>query len=120
MCINISRGKISLPKEVQSSDTRIVDLHCMHSIMAMTIQRPALNHALLQVADLGVSYMLMHMRGNPQTMAAKPHTEYGPEGVAAAVGKELQAAAEAAVAAGIEPWRIIIDPGETITSALLA
>ena len=88
--------------------------------MAMTIPQPAFNHAMLQVADLGVSYMLMHMRGNPQTMAAKPHTDYGPAGVAAEVGKELQAAAEAAVASGIEPWRIITDPGETITGVILA
>ena len=64
--------------------------------------------------------MLMHMRGTPQTMAAKPHIDYGPEGVATEVGKELQAASEAAVASGIEPWRIITDPGEIITSALLA
>ena len=53
-------------------------------------------------------------------MAAKPHTDYGPEGVAKEVGKELQAASEAAVASGVEPWRIITDPGEIITSALLA
>ena len=64
--------------------------------------------------------MLMHMRGTPQTMAARPHTDYGPEGVAAEVGKELQAAAEAAVASGIEPWRIITDPGEIIISVWMA
>jgi len=58
-----------------------------------------------------VSYVLMHMRGTPQTMAAAPHTEYRPEGVAVDVGRELQARRDVAVAAGIEPWRIITDPG---------
>jgi len=70
------------------------------------------------VAELGVSYILMHMRGTPETMASTPHTDYGPEGVAAEVGLELQERVDAAVASGIEPWRIIIDPGETISNML--
>ena len=52
-------------------------------------------------------YILMHMRGNPKTMQRlADYTDTCLE-----VGQELQAQAEAAMAAGIEPWRIILDPG---------
>ena len=54
-------------------------------------------------------YALMHMRGDPTTMVLPENTAYGD--VAAEVGIELQAQAEAALAAGIEPWRILLDPG---------
>ena len=54
-----------------------------------------------------VPYILMHMRGNPKTMQRL--TDY--TDTCLQVGQELQAQAEAAMAAGIEPWRIILDPG---------
>jgi dihydropteroate synthase len=66
-----------------------------------------------------VSYILMHMRGTPETMASSPHTDYGPQGVAAAVGLELQERVVAAVASGIEPWRIITDPGKLFLTCCL-
>ncbi len=65
--------------------------------------------ALRQVAGLGTPYVAMHMRGEPATMQAPERTAYAD--VCADVGAELAAAAERAVAAGIEPWRIILDPG---------
>ncbi|GAB4820142.1 hypothetical protein N2152v2_007188 [Parachlorella kessleri] len=61
------------------------------------------------VAELGVPYVLMHMRGTPQTMQSREHTAY--TDVCAEVTVELQAAGERALAAGIEPWRLILDPG---------
>ena len=51
----------------------------------------------------------MHIRGDPDTMTSPENTAYGDE--AAEVGLELQAQAEAALAAGIEPWRMLLDPG---------
>ena len=63
----------------------------------------------MQVAELGVPYIMMHMRGDPGTMQSAENTAY--EDVCADVGRELQAAADAAMRAGIEPWRIIPDPG---------
>ena len=54
-------------------------------------------------------YALMHMRGDPCTMVLPENTAYGD--VATEVGMELQAQAEAALAAGIQPWRILLDPG---------
>jgi dihydropteroate synthase len=65
--------------------------------------------ALRQVAGLGTPYVAMHMRGEPATMQAPERTAYAD--VCADVGAELATAAERAVAAGIEPWRIILDPG---------
>lgn len=62
---------------------------------------------LWQVAKLNVPYVLMHMRGNPKTMQRL--TDY--TDTCLEVGQELQAQAEAAMAAGIEPWRIVLDPG---------
>ncbi|CAG9460390.1 unnamed protein product [Pedinophyceae sp. YPF-701] len=69
---------------------------------------------LKTVAELGVPYVAMHMRGGPQTMQLDANTTYAvPPGgsIADAVGAELNARCEAAVAAGIEPWRIVLDPG---------
>lgn len=60
------------------------------------------------VAELGKTIVLMHMRGNPQTMTTL--TDY-PNGVVAGVRQELAQRVEAALAAGIYPWRIILDPG---------
>lgn len=65
----------------------------------------------LQVARLGVAYALMHMRGEPATMQLPENKNY-PEGVCKGVAVELAHAARRAMAAGIEPWRIILDPGE--------
>lgn len=63
----------------------------------------------VQVARLGVPYVLMHMRGDPTTMQSPANTTY--EDVCVDVGRELQAAADKAMAAGIEPWSLILDPG---------
>eukprot|EP00967_Tisochrysis_lutea_P098643 scaffold145812_cov17-Tisochrysis_lutea.AAC.1 len=66
--------------------------------------------AVLQckVAALGVPYVLMHMRGDPTTMASPPHTLYAC--VWREVGLELQAALDRAVQAGIPAWSILLDP----------
>ncbi len=66
-----------------------------------------------QVARLGVPYVLMHMRGDPGTMSSRQHTTYAD--VCMDVGDALQASAEAATSAGIEPWRLILDPGARAT-----
>ncbi|GIL72513.1 hypothetical protein Vretimale_4299 [Volvox reticuliferus] len=63
------------------------------------------------VAELGVPYILMHMRGDPVTMTRPEHTSYGTNGVWRTVGAEMQRSAEAAEAAGVPAWNIILDPG---------
>ena len=59
------------------------------------------------VAGLGSAYVLMHWRAHSREM--QRHTDYGDvvEDVAAELGEQL----EAALAAGIDPARIAVDPG---------
>ncbi len=59
------------------------------------------------VAALGVSIVLMHIRGTPKTM--QQLTQY--DDVVADVAAALKERAAAAIAAGIQPDRIILDPG---------
>ena len=63
---------------------------------------------LRTVAKLRKTIILMHMRGDPPTM--NNMTSY-PEGVIRGVGQELVNRVEAAQAAGIPRWHIILDPG---------
>jgi 2-amino-4-hydroxy-6-hydroxymethyldihydropteridine diphosphokinase/dihydropteroate synthase len=65
-------------------------------------------HMLDTVAELGCTVCLMHMRGTPETM--NELASY-PDGVVETVGKELLERVQAAEAAGIRRWRIILDPG---------
>ncbi len=59
------------------------------------------------VARHAAGLVLMHMRGTPATMQAEPHYD----DVTAEVAAYLEARAEAAVDAGIDPARLWIDPG---------
>ena len=63
---------------------------------------------LATAARLQKTIILMHMRGTPKTMTKL--TQY-PGGIINGVGIELSDHVEAAKAAGIRPWRIILDPG---------
>jgi dihydropteroate synthase len=59
------------------------------------------------VASSGAAAVLMHMRGEPRTMQENP--EYG--NVMAEIVTELGAALAAAAAAGVDPERLLVDPG---------
>ncbi len=59
------------------------------------------------VAELGVAVCLMHMKGEPRTMQERP--EYGD--VVLEVRDWLRERAEAAIRAGVDARRIIVDPG---------
>jgi dihydropteroate synthase len=63
--------------------------------------------AVAVVARRGCAVVLMHMRGTPATMNAQ--AVYGD--VVREVKDELQARVEAATRAGIQPDRIVLDPG---------
>lgn len=58
-------------------------------------------------AETGAALCLMHMQGTPRTMQQAP--AYGD--VVTEVKAFLRAAAERAKAAGVEPARIVVDPG---------
>lgn len=60
------------------------------------------------LADAKVPWILMHWRS---VAAARPHEAPGYGDVVAEVRAELLAAVDAAVAAGVDPGRVIIDPG---------
>ena len=60
------------------------------------------------IARLSCTCILMHMRGNAETMTTL--TSY-PDGVINGVGNELLARVRDAEKAGIPRWRIILDPG---------
>jgi dihydropteroate synthase len=62
---------------------------------------------LATVAELGVPYIAMHMRGTPQTM--QQQTEYGD--VVADVMSELGERLQAIEKAGIELKKVALDPG---------
>jgi dihydropteroate synthase len=62
---------------------------------------------LSTVAKLGVPIVLMHMRGTPQTM--QQLTDY--ENLIGEIYQFLESRVHAAIASGIDPARIIIDPG---------
>lgn len=59
--------------------------------------------------DLGVPVILMHSRGDSQTMTQM--TEYGEEGVIAGVRREMEEMVLKALKVGIAKWNIILDPG---------
>ncbi|CAD7699160.1 unnamed protein product [Ostreobium quekettii] len=62
-----------------------------------------------QVAELNVPYVMMHMRGNPQTMQQEENTTY--RDICKEVGEELQCSVEAAMSTGVLGWNVILDPG---------
>jgi dihydropteroate synthase len=63
--------------------------------------------AMSLAAELGCDVVLMHMKGEPQTMQAAPHYE----DVVAEVAAFLQARADQAMASGVDRSRIWLDPG---------
>lgn len=61
------------------------------------------------VAELGVPYVTMHMRGDPSTMQSEQNLQY--DDVCKEVASELYARLRAAELSGIPLWRIVLDPG---------
>jgi len=68
------------------------------------LRRPG---ALETAAELGCEVVLMHMQGEPEAMQQAPRYD----DVVAEVADFLAARAEAAIAAGVHPGRIWLDPG---------
>ena len=61
------------------------------------------------VAASDATYVAMHWRAHAATMA--DFTDYGPHGVVEGVRRELGERLEAIAAAGVDPERVILDPG---------
>ena len=65
---------------------------------------------LQSAAEYDATLILCHSRGTPAVMNDPVYTAY-PDGVRLTVAAELQQAAEKASAAGVDPEKIIFDPG---------
>ncbi|CAL5085632.1 unnamed protein product [Urochloa decumbens] len=69
-----------------------------------------LDPRILKVAaELGVPYIVMHMRGDPSTMQCEKNLQYGD--VCKEVASELYTQVREAELSGIPLWRIVLDPG---------
>ena len=64
---------------------------------------------LAVVAGSDATYVAMHWRAHATAMA--DFTDYGPDGVVEGVRRELGERLDAIVAAGIDPERVLLDPG---------
>ena len=78
---------------------------CVNDVSGLQFD-PAMADA---VAKHRASLIVMHMRGNPDTMQAPENLVYGD--LVADVSDFLRAAAAKAVRAGVDPARIMLDPG---------
>ena len=61
------------------------------------------------MAENGLPYVMMHSRGDPETMQREEHTTYSDLPREAA--EELGARVAAAEAAGVSQWQVLTDPG---------
>ncbi|OQO02490.1 hypothetical protein B0A48_12017 [Cryoendolithus antarcticus] len=80
--------------------------HIINDISAGTLD-PLMHKT---VAELGCTYIMMHMRGTPSTMSSPEHCTYK-NGVLSGIQDEVIDRINDAVAVGIRKWRIMIDPG---------
>ncbi|KAL3677957.1 hypothetical protein R1sor_020913 [Riccia sorocarpa] len=96
---------------VDTFDARVAEeavsrgVHVVNDVSGGTLD----SNMLSTVAKLGVPYIIMHMRGEPQTMQNKLNTQYS--NVCSEVADELAARFRSAELAGIPSWRMITDPG---------
>src|SRR3546814_19545594 len=70
--------------------------------------------SLAVAAEIGAPVILMHMQGEPQTMQANPTYE----SAALDIYRYLAGRVQACVAAGIDPARVVVDPGIGFSKAL--
>jgi dihydropteroate synthase len=108
--------------EALSADGAIVSVDTMRSEVALAAVAAGASivndvsggladpEMLSVVADAGVAYVAMHWRAHSDKM--QQHASYDePGGVVAAVRDELAQRVSAMLAAGIQPDRIVLDPG---------
>lgn len=102
------RGQTDLPISVDTSKTAVMQAAVAAGADMINDVNALLGEGALEAAaQLGVPVCLMHRQGEPQTMQTAP--TYGD--VVAEVRGFLAARVSAAVAAGIPPEHIVIDPG---------
>ncbi len=71
-----------------------------------------LDHEIASVcAKSGCTLILMHSRGDVANMASYKNVDYSDDDVVGAIVEELRIATGNAIAAGVDPRRIVLDPG---------
>lgn len=111
---------VRLIRQMKEAENVAISIDTFHSVVAREtilagadiindVSAGLLDSRMLPtVAELGKTIVLMHMRGDPHTMTKL--TDY-PDGVISGVARELCERVQAALASGIRPWRVILDPG---------
>lgn len=90
-----------------SSPQLMVDAAAVGAGMLNDVRALSREGAMASAASTGLPVCLMHMQGGPGTMQNAPHYE----DVVTEVGDYLDGRVAACVAAGIERYRIVLDPG---------
>jgi dihydropteroate synthase len=100
--------RVRIPVSIDTYKTEVAR-RAIECGAAMVNDIRALSEAGMQklVAKTGVGVVLMHMKGRPGTMQNEPHYQ----SVVPEVVSFLQERMENAIAAGIKPEQIVIDPG---------
>ncbi len=122
-----SAAEVDVAEELQRTIPVVVELAAAGVVVSIDTSKPAVAEAAIAAgarilndvtaladpvmasvaADSGVGVVLMHMLGSPRTMQRDPRYR----DVVAEVGSFLERRAEAAIAAGVDPEAVCIDPG---------
>lgn len=98
LVVSVDTRRAVVAREAVAAGARIVN----------DVSAGAFDTAMLdQVAELPATYVATHARGTPATMQLM--TDY--DDVVVDVAAELGSALTRAEAAGIAPWRLVVDPG---------
>ncbi len=104
------RGKIQIPISIDTTKPEVARLaleegaRIINDVSGLKDSGVGMAHV---VRDFGAGLVLMHRRGNPETMQAM--TDY--RDVVAEVLREIEASVKTAVDAGISEEQLVVDPG---------
>jgi dihydropteroate synthase len=101
-------SRVAVPISIDTSKPEVMTA-ALHAGAGMINDVRALREpgALAAAMDTGLPVCLMHMSGQPRSMQANPRYQ----DVVAEVMRFLEQRVQACVGAGIEPGRLLIDPG---------
>jgi dihydropteroate synthase len=106
--IEAIRGESDIPLSIDTMKPAVMAAACAAGVdLINDINALRAPGALETARDSGAAVCLMHMQGTPRTMQQNPKYE----SVVKEVRDFLGARAQAAVAAGIAPERVVLDPG---------
>jgi dihydropteroate synthase len=99
---------VGVPLSIDTAKAEVAEAAVAAGAVLVNDVSGAADDALLRVvADTGAAYVLMHTRGTPQDMAGQASYD----DVLAEVYEFLAAGLDRCAAAGIDPARVLVDPG---------